>query len=101
MPAHPRAHAWRGRHCGCASASQQWDPYSSCCSIRPLPARLEHARNFALQRQAAETDAAHLELAQVTAGPAADAAAVARPDLVLELLAHLCELTGSRHRFSP
>src|SRR2546425_3181402 len=34
---------------------------------RPLPASLQHAGDFAPQRQAAEADAAHLELAQVPA----------------------------------
>src|SRR5712692_4901004 len=67
---------------------------------RPLPASLQHAGDFAPQRQAAEADAAHLELAQVPARPAAYAAAVAHADFVLRLPAHLGELTGSRHRFS-
>src|SRR5712692_6616125 len=73
---------------------------SVCISSRPLPASLQHARDFAPQRQAAEADAAHLELAQVPARPAAYAAAVAHADFVLRLPAHLGELTGSRHRFS-
>src|SRR6266849_4404280 len=67
---------------------------------RPLPASLQHAGDFAQQRQTAEADAAHLELAQVPARPAAYAAAVAHADLELRLPAHLGALTGSRHRFS-
>jgi hypothetical protein len=42
-----------------------------------------------LQRVAAETDAAHLKLAQKSARAAADAAAVALADLELQLPLHL------------
>src|ERR1700738_2695110 len=60
-----------------------------------LPAGLHHAGDFSLKRQAAETDAAHFKLAQEAARAAADPAAVAFPDLVLELTLPLRELTGS------
>src|SRR5579859_4393918 len=52
----------------------------SVCIIRfafSLPARLHDAGNFALERHAAETDTAHLKLADIGARPAANAAAVA------------------------
>src|ERR1019366_8765326 len=59
-----------------------------------LPACLRHARNFALQSQAAEADAAHFKLADIAARTPANAAAVAFADLILQLLRHL---TGSGH----
>src|ERR1700732_95124 len=65
-----------------------------------LPTGLHHAGNFSLEREAAETDAAHFKFAQETARAAADPAAVAPPDLVLELTLHLRELTGSSHALS-
>src|SRR5215831_18397513 len=40
-----------------------------------LPARLDHARDLARQGELPEADPAHLELADVGAGPAAQAAA--------------------------
>src|SRR6185503_1601685 len=42
--------------------------------LEVLPARLDHARNLARQGQLPEADPAHLELADVGAGPAAQAA---------------------------
>src|SRR5512137_594112 len=39
---------------------------------RGLPGCLDHARDLPPQGQVAETDAAHLELAQITARPSAD-----------------------------
>src|SRR6266852_8493505 len=65
-----------------------------------LPAGLHHAGNFAPQRVAAETDAAHLKFAQVPARAAAQPAAVADTNLEFQLLAHLGELRVSRHVFS-
>src|ERR1017187_549658 len=62
-----------------------------------LPACLRHARNFALQSQAAEADAAHFKLADIAARTPANAAAVAFADLILQLLPHLRHLTGSGH----
>src|SRR5512136_605215 len=49
----------------------------------PLPARLGHAREVALQGQLAETQAAQLELADVGARTTAQFAAVAVPDAEL------------------
>jgi hypothetical protein len=46
----------------------------------------------------AKTNAAHLKFSQVSARPAAQAAAVAYANLELQLLAHLGELRSSRHR---
>src|SRR6185295_10394603 len=47
------------------------------------PARLGHARDESLERQVAEADPAHLELAHEAAPPAAPLAAVAVADGVL------------------
>src|SRR5579871_1367637 len=59
-----------------------------------LPAGLDHARNFAVQCELAEAQAAHAELAQKCARPAAAPAAVAVTDfefrLLLQILRHLC-----------
>src|ERR1700729_638619 len=65
-----------------------------------LPTSLHHARNFSLERVAAETDAAHFKLAEKSARTSADAATVPLADLVLQLPLHLRELTGTRHAFS-
>ena len=48
--------------------------------ILALPTRLDHARNFAGQRELPETDPAQIELAQKPARPAAAETAVAMPD---------------------
>src|SRR5262245_29352939 len=48
-----------------------------------LPARLDHARDLALEGELSEADAAGLELPQVPAGPAAQLAAVVRARLEL------------------
>src|SRR5947209_20386832 len=48
-----------------------------------LPAALGHAGDAPLGGQVAEADAAHAELAHVTARPAADAAPVVEPGAVL------------------
>src|SRR5450432_25912 len=53
-----------------------------------LPARFDDARHLALEGAGAETDAAHLELAQEGAGTAAQGAAVVVAHL--ELLLPLC-----------
>src|SRR5512147_3069379 len=55
-----------------------------------LPARLDHAGHFALERKLAEADPAGFELAQVAARPATDLAAVVGAHLVLRgaLLLH-------------
>src|SRR5580704_13445060 len=70
---------------------------TSKSQTRKLPARLGHAGNLALQRKAAETDAAHLELAQKRARASANPAAVAPANLELRRLLLLCELCGSSH----
>src|ERR1700761_125388 len=62
-----------------------------------LPAGLHNAGDFALERQAAETDTAHLELRKNRARTAADAATIALADLVLQLLFGLRDLTGASH----
>src|ERR1700683_250073 len=65
-----------------------------------LPASLHHAGNFSLERVTAETDAAHFKLAEKPARTSADPATVPVTDLVLQLLLHLRELTGTRHALS-
>src|SRR5262249_46343901 len=50
-----------------------------------LPARLDHARDLSGERELAEADAAHLELAEVAAGPPAPAAARVLADRELRL----------------
>src|SRR5271169_981667 len=65
--------------------------------LSSLPAGLHDAGNFSLEREAAETDTAHLELAKRAARAAADAAAVALADLELQLALGLRDLTGSSH----
>src|SRR5579864_2723762 len=58
-----------------------------------LPTGLDHARNFAVERQLPEAQAAHAELAQERARASAAPAAVAVPDLelrrLLQVLRHL------------
>src|ERR1700723_281603 len=65
--------------------------------IRKLPARLGHAGNLTFQREAAETDAAHLELTQERARASANPAAVPPAHLELRRFLLLCELCGSSH----
>src|SRR5579871_2440131 len=58
-------------------------PMGSDVSMRPvlsLPARLDHAGDFARQRQLPEADAAQIELAQIASRTAAAEAAVTMPD---------------------
>src|ERR1700690_49441 len=62
-----------------------------------LPACLHHAGDFSLERVAAETNAAHIELAEVATRAAADPAAVAFADLELQLPLHLCKLCSAAH----
>src|SRR5574340_206095 len=47
--------------------------------LLPLPARLDHARDLPVQRELAETQAAHAEFAQVATRPPAPPATVALP----------------------
>jgi hypothetical protein len=62
-----------------------------------LPASFRHAWNFALERQAAEADAAHFKFSDKSARPATNAATVALAVLELQLLPQLRHLTCSSH----
>src|SRR5271170_5410593 len=62
-----------------------------------LPAGFHDAGNFSLERHAAETDAAHLELANVSASAAAHTAAVAHANLKLGLLERFGDFCGACH----
>src|SRR5215210_1393317 len=64
---------------------------------RPLPARLDHAGQIALQRQIPQVDATQPELAVDTARAATDPAPVAVADLELQLLPLLRDLCRRRH----
>src|SRR5882672_4637163 len=65
------------------------------------PARLRHAGDQPLERQAPEADPAHLEAAQEPPSPPASLAAIAEADGVLLLLLH-CRYPGlRRHRLVP
>src|SRR5579859_459428 len=74
-------------------------PMGSVCIIFLwlLPAGFHDAGNFALERHAAKTDAAHLKLADISARAAADAAAIAHAHLELGLLASLCDFCQTCH----
>src|SRR6201989_1228413 len=63
----------------------------------PLPAGLDDAGNFSLERHAAEADAAHFKLADERAGTAADAATVALAHLELGLFEFLYDFSGACH----
>src|SRR5215472_37512 len=65
-----------------------------------LPTRFHDARNFSTERHAAKTDAAHLELADIAARAAANAAAVAHANLEFGLLARLGDFCGPCHGLS-
>src|SRR5690348_12151210 len=64
---------------------------------RRLPARFHDAGNLSLERHTAKTDAAHLELADIPASAAADAAAVADAHLEFGLLKRLGDFCRSCH----
>src|SRR5579859_874937 len=66
-------------------------PMGSVCIIflSLLPAGFRDPGNFSLEGHAAEADAAHLKLANVSARAAANAATIAHPHLELGLLASL------------
>src|SRR5580698_9622681 len=64
---------------------------------RRLPARFHDAGNFSLERHTAETDAAHLELADISAGAATNAAAVANADLEFRFFMRLCDFCQACH----
>src|SRR5438094_5715142 len=65
--------------------------------IDQLPTALRHSRNVSLKRELAEAESAQRELAHVGARPAAQAAAVAQPNLVLRRLQFLGHLRCSCH----
>src|ERR1700729_3210217 len=71
--------------------------FLSCSNFKKLPARFGHAGDFTLQREAAETNTAHLELAQERARASANPAAVPPAHLELRRFLLLCELCGSSH----
>src|SRR5258707_8986036 len=62
-----------------------------------LPARFHDAGNFSLERHAAKTDSAHLELADEGTSAAADAAAIADANLELGLLETLSDFCRACH----
>src|SRR5271154_2820152 len=62
-----------------------------------LPARFRYAGNFAFERHPTETDSAHLELADVTARAAANAATIAHANLEFGLLERLGNFCGAGH----
>src|SRR5229473_1242719 len=68
----------------------------SVCMVL-LPAGFRDAGDFTLQRHTAETDAAHLELADITARAAAAAAAVAYPHLEFRFLERLGDFRCACH----
>src|SRR6185503_17830774 len=65
--------------------------------LRDLPAALRHARHVALERQLAETEPAHRELAHVGAWASAEAAAVPQANPVFGGLGFLGNLRSRRH----
>src|SRR5262245_38979494 len=73
----------------------------SVISLNPLPTALRHASDVAFERQLAETQAAQREFPHIGARAAAQAAAVAQPDLELRRLLFLCDLRGRRHLLIP
>src|SRR5580700_6459283 len=68
---------------------------SVCIAL--LPARFHDAGNFSLERHTAKTDAAHLELADIPAGAATNAAAVANAHFEFWLLMRLCDFCQACH----
>src|SRR5467141_3876027 len=68
---------------------------SVCIAL--LPTGFHDAGDFPLQRHTAETDSAHLELADIPARAAADAAAVAYPHLEFRLLERLGDFCCACH----
>src|SRR5687768_6659100 len=64
-----------------------------------LPARLDHAGDLALERQAPKTQATHVEFAHVRPGTPAERAAVALANIKLELPGE--HLGQSTHAAAP
>src|SRR5260370_17985071 len=71
-------------------------PMGSVCIVL-LPAGFHDAGDFSLQRHTAETDSAHLELADIPARAAADAAAVAYSHLEFRFLERLGDFCCACH----
>src|SRR5258705_5941993 len=71
---------------------------SQLSAISLLPAALRHTRHVTFERELAEAQAAQRELPHVGARAAAQAAAVAQPDLVLRRLLFLGDLRGRCHK---
>jgi hypothetical protein len=67
--------------------------------IMGSPARLDHARDLAAEREHPETNPAKLELAIVAASSAAHLATIAVPDRELGLAIEFRELRSTRHGF--
>jgi hypothetical protein len=89
--ANPRQHIGNGISCHSSFT------FSSLPACSTLPAGFHHSGNFSLERVSAETYTAHFELADISARPSADPAAVADADLEFRLPLHFCELTVSSH----
>src|SRR5271167_4835249 len=68
---------------------------SVCITL--LPTGFRDAGNFSLERHTAETDAAHLELADISASAATNAAAVANADFEFRFLQRLCDFCQACH----
>src|SRR5438477_9245124 len=66
-------------------------------AVEGSPTALRHARDVAFERELAETEATERELAHVGARAAAQAAAVAQPDLELRALGFLRDLRCRGH----
>src|SRR3982750_2034915 len=66
-------------------------------AICQLPAALRHAGDVAFERELPEAEAAERELPHVGARPAAQAAAVAQPDLELRRFLFFRDLRGRGH----
>src|SRR5580693_2005208 len=64
---------------------------------RRLPAGFHDAGNFSLERHTAETDAAHLELADISAGATTNAATVANTYFEFRFLMRLCDFCQACH----
>jgi len=65
------------------------------------PARLDHAGNFAAEREKTQTNTTQLELSVVRTSPAADLAAIYVPYRELRRSIEFCKLTGSGHCLDP
>src|SRR5271168_15883 len=68
---------------------------SVCITL--LPTGFRDAGNFSLERHTAKTDAAHLELADISAGTATNAAAVAYAHFKFWFLMRLCDFCQACH----